>query len=295
MSGKSTISWTDMTWNPIRGCSRVSEGCRNCYAERMASRYSGPGMPYEGLAAFKNGEPRWTGEVRLIEDALDWPLRKKKPARIFVNSMSDLFHEKVSVGWLDRIFAVMEEAKDHTFQILTKRPRYMMDFMRRRTGAAFMSKTEPAKNIWMGVSVEDQATADERIPLLLKTPATVRWVSYEPALGEVDFCHCDPTGDGPKHRADCWLNGYASRLDWIVVGGESGPGARPFDIAWARSVIEQGKAAGVPIFVKQLGARQLLDGVPRSEAHRVKSRKGGDMAEWPKELCIRQFPGEVGL
>ena len=179
----------------------------------------------------------------------------------------------------------------------------MMEYFNRRPAAKNFGNW-PFENVWLGVSVENQATADERIPLLLETPAAVRWVSYEPALGPVDFkpwlwprcrrCGGSMSIPAPGGGMPCpsCLNhqGVERGIDWIVCGGESGPGARPFDLAWAHSVIEQGKAAGVPIFVKQLGARQLLDGVPRSEAHRVKSRKGGDMAEWPPSLRVREFP-----
>ncbi len=128
MGDKSKIEWTDATWNPIRGCSRVSEGCRNCYAERVAARFSGEGQPYQGLAVMTESGPRWTGEVRLIEEHLEDPLRWKKPRRIFVNSMSDLFHEKVKYEWIERIYEIMRAAHWHTFQVLTKRAERMRDF-----------------------------------------------------------------------------------------------------------------------------------------------------------------------
>jgi protein gp37 len=255
MADKSKIEWTDATWNPIRGCSRVSEGCRNCYAERIAARFSGPGQPYEGLAKWRSLkadiglEQHWTGEVRFIPELLEQPLHWRKPRRIFVNSMSDLFHEKVLDEWLDQIFAAMLVCPQHTFQILTKRPAIMTAYM------AYVSANRidphmahlrpgygpldwPWRNIWLGVSVEDQKTADERIPLLLQTPAAVRWVSYEPALGPVD----------------CFRNSYGMpALDWIVAGGESGPGARPAHPDWFRAARDQCKAAGVPFFFKQWG------------------------------------------
>lgn len=262
MSGKTKIEWTDASWNPIRGCSRISEGCRNCYAERVAARFSGPGEPYEGLAKYVAvtkyagrefplvvNEPRWTGEVRLIEEALDVPLRWKKPRRIFVNSMSDLFHEKVPYVWMARIWSVMKLAPQHTFQILTKRPQRMQSY-------CADIETEVLPNVWLGVSVEDQETADERIPLLLQTPAAVRWVSYEPALGPVDFrnlrCNTFNAMDGIDYEL---IDGgpQPSRLNWIVCGGESGPGARPMHPDWARSVREQCQSAGVPFFFKQWG------------------------------------------
>jgi len=228
----SKIQWTEKTWNPLVGCSRVSEGCRHCYAERTAFRNAVMGIPqYKGLTKkTKSGEIHWTGEVRLVESVLDKPLHWQKPSRIFVNSMSDLFHDRVKDEWIDRIFAIMATACQHTFQVLTKRPARMVDYAhaladgRRGLPPVWDERQQRERhweglppNVWLGASVEDQTTADERIPLLLQTPAAIRWVSYEPALGPVDF--------------SSWL---ADGLDWIVVGGESGPGARRFDLAWAR-------------------------------------------------------------
>lgn len=300
----SAIEWTDETWNPVRGCSRVSEGCTRCYAERMAARNL-PEMrsPTTGepFARMTPAGPRWTGKVELIPSKLDEPLHWRKPRRVFVNSMSDLFHEALDFKDICHVMDVIEVAKRHTFQVLTKRAARMSEFFDYTTGALGLS---PPPNLWLGVSVEDQATADERIPLLLQTPAAVRWVSYEPALGPVDFSHVPiPTSKGDDYRA-------AAGLDWIVVGGESGPGARPFDIAWARSIVEQCKSAGVPVFVKQLGAVPVLDETKwrslrpapvLSSANRRRApagtvplllgnRKGGDMAEWPADLRVREFP-----
>jgi len=264
---RSKIEWTDATWNPIRGCSRVSEGCKNCYAEKIAARFSGPGQPYEGLAIMKRepgeesaGDPRWTGEVRLIPELLDQPLRWNRPRKIFVNSMSDLFHEKVPNDWIDRIFAVMALCPHHTFQILTKRPERMrkyFDYHSRdvqvsmavyRIGLPDAEIQEkklvpliedkmgagPLPHVWLGVSVEGQRTADERVPILSNTPAAVRFVSYEPAIGPVDWC------------------GFHG-LHWVICGGESGPGARPMDPAWARNALYRCHQSGVPFFFKQWG------------------------------------------
>ena len=293
MADKSKIEWTDATWNPIRGCSRVSEGCRNCYAERVAARFSGPGQPYEGLAIMKRepgedskGDPRWTGNVRLIESALDAPLHWKKPRKIFVNSMSDLFHEEVHDGSIDRIFAVMACSQQHTFQVLTKRPKRMRDYcesfpsmdgpeMSARVavalgamGYSFEVAAEafhsinlwPLPNVWLGVSVEDQKTADERIPLLLNTPAAVRWVSYEPALGPVDLSEITwNKKDFGESQNDRGSNAW---IDWLVCGGESGPGARPMHPDWARAARDQCQAAGVPFFFKQWGEWLSVDNWP---------------------------------
>lgn len=281
------ISWTDETWNPLRGCTRVSEGCRNCYAEGVAARFSKPGQPYAGLAAFVGAkrEPRWTGKVALAEHLLDQPLRWRKPRRIFVNSMSDLFHESVPDEWIDRIFAVMALCPEHTFQVLTKRPERMQNYVthlyetdegiERLSDAAVAVSgspcaayvedvTPPIHNIWLGVSVEDQATADERIPLLLDTPAAKRFISAEPLLGPVDLTphlwgKAKPCDECPQD-GDCGCGFYPRgavpnepALDWIIVGGESGPNARPMHPDWVRSLRDQCAAAGVSFFFKQWG------------------------------------------
>ena len=310
MGDRSGIEWTEATWNPLRGCSRVSEGCRNCYAEAVASRFSGEGMPYEGLA--KNG--KWTGKIRVVEEALERPLRWRRPRRIFVNSMSDLFHEKVDEQWIRNIFSVMEAAQRHTFQILTKRPQRMLawvsEFDKWLRYAGSVSFAEKLSNVWLGVSVEDQATAEERIPVLLKTPAALRWVSYEPALGPVDFkpwVHPFAGTDEEPCEGPC-CETPRGLLHWIVVGGESGPRARPFNVQWARAVVECCRAAWTPVFVKQLGSRpgfRLEDEEARgnrmpsfhhfdapSGLHikAMDDRKGGDPAEWPEELRVREWP-----
>ena len=308
MGDKTGISWTDATWNPLAGCSRVSEGCRRCYAELEAHRLGERlgQTKYQGLTKLVGGEPRWTGDVRLWEPALDQPLRWKRPRRIFVNSMSDLFHEAVPDEWIDQILGIMALATQHTFQVLTKRPRRMLDWWLARKPAVWSDPKadEPdLSNVCWGVSVEDQATADARIPLLLKTPAAVRWVSYEPALGEVHFEPWLPYTDalaklaGYRMARGAIAWGHLSPLSWIVVGGESGPGARPFDLGWARSTVAQCRAAGVPVFVKQLGAapyqRQIGSewaGDLGRQFIRLKDRKGGDLAEWAEDLRVREFP-----
>jgi len=309
MGDSTNIEWTSATWNPIRGCSRVSAGCVNCYAERQAIRQIQTG--YAGLIKRTSHGPAWTGEVRLVPELLDQPLRWTRPRRIFVNSMSDLFHEKLEHHEIEKVFGVMGACPQHTFQVLTKRPQRMLDLL---TDAAFceMAWHEaeqhthaemqwPFPNVQLGVSVENQETADERIPLLLQTPAAVRFVSYEPALGPVDFVPWigvePPIGastysDGRARRCD--LTGTpVDRPDWIIAGGESGPGARPCDVAWIRSAVEQCKAAGVPVFVKQLGAN--IDWVRDENGKQLgrlslRDRKGGDPAEWPADLRVREFP-----
>jgi len=270
MSANTGIEWTDATWNPIRGCSRVSEGCRNCYAEKVAYRFSGTGRPYEGLVrvnAAGERKPEWNGQVRFIEKHLLDPLKwggqvkeewgvlggemRERPRRIFVNSMSDLFHENVPDEWIDRIFAVMALCPQHIFQVLTKQPERMRKYLlgksdKNHRAAVWMAMASfdeglgmpcpewPLPNVWLGVSVEDQDVLNKRVWTLLKTPAAVRFLSAEPLLGPLD------------------LN--AGRyLDWVIVGGESGPGARPMHPDWVRSLRDQCHAAGVPFFFKQWG------------------------------------------
>lgn len=226
-----------------------------CYAERVASRFSGPGMPYEGLAKITPSGPRWTGEVRLIEEHLEDPLRWKKPRRIFVNSMSDLFHEGLSDEQIDRVFAVMARAPQHQYQVLTKRaerlPRYF---------ARWALPLSDYPHMWIGVSCEDQKTADERIPFLLQTRAAVRFISAEPLLGPLD------------------LAGLLAGIDWVIVGAESGPGRRPMKHAWAESIVAQCRSARVAVFIKQL---------PRN------GKVVHDMSLFPEGLRIQEFPEEL--
>ncbi|MDE2467382.1 MAG: phage Gp37/Gp68 family protein, partial [Bradyrhizobium sp.] len=277
--GDSGISWTDETWGPVRGCSRVSQGCTRCYAERIAARFSGSGQPYEGLAKQTPSGPRWTGNVKLIEERLLDPLKWRKPRRVFANSMSDLFHENLPDAAIDRVFAVMALAPQHCYQILTKRPERMLRYfslgglreeligieaervsgIARHTDAMQPRWPIPLTNVWLGVSVEDQATADERIPLLLRTPAAVRFISAEPLLGPVQLARKwigrgKPLGGGPQCDLSRPWEAPASMagLDWFICGGESGPGARPMDIEWARSLRDQCNAAGVAFWMKQL-------------------------------------------
>lgn len=253
MGDKSKIEWTDATWNPVRGCSLVSEGCRNCYAMQVAGRFSGEGQAYQGLAYRNTSGAHWTGKVRLIEEHLEDPLRWKRPRRIFVNSMSDLFHESIPTEWVLRIFEVMACAKHHQFQVLTKRPERMKYLLHYPDDGKFhgdsaehhrLLMTQPLPNVWLGVSVEDQKTADERIPVLLQTPAAVRWLSVEPLLGPIDL-QAPWSAMNPEYPE--------LGIHWIVVGGESGNAARPMHPEWVRSLRDQCVAASVPFFFKQWG------------------------------------------
>src|SRR5260370_972557 len=193
---------------------------------------------YRGLVLGSNAGPVWTGEVRLWEPALDQPRRWTKPRRIFVNSMSDLFHESVPSGWIAQILDVVRNAPQHIYQVLTKRAGRMKEFM---SWWVIHHVEQPPLNWWLGVSVEDQARAEERIPLLLDTPATVRWISAEPLLGPIEF---------RETLSEDWLasgkSGERRGLDWVVVGGESGPRARAMHPDWARSIRDQCAAAGIP-------------------------------------------------
>lgn len=268
------IVWTNQTWNPLRGCSRVSLGCMNCYAEAQAARFCGAGQPYEDTI---NPETkRWNGTIKLVHDKLTEPLRWKRPRMVFVNSMSDLFHEDVPDEYIDKVFAVMALAKQHTFQVLTKRPERMLEYLKslgrhhevdRVSLEAKKINTETGfhytmtsngwalPNVWIGVTIENQEAADERIPLLLQTPAAVRWISVEPLLGPVNLERPLPGPDlqqgGGASICQPWM--IQGGIDWVVVGGESGHNARPMHTDWARSLRDQCAAAGVPFLFKQHG------------------------------------------
>lgn len=261
MSDNSRIEWTDATWNPVVGCSRISVGCEHCYAERMAVRLEAMGKAsYRGLT--RNG--RWAGEARCIPDALSLPLRWKKPRKVFVCSMGDLFHEDVPDEFIDRVFRVMQTAKQHTYQVLTKRPERMRHFLSERVSVpwgGFTFGKDCGQNIWCGTTVEDQQRADERIPHLLATPAAVRFVSVEPMCGPIVMPGLKRTADtltifGNSERRAAGAGGaiqWAPRLDWMICGGESGPGARPMHPDWVRSLRDQCVAADVPFLFKQWG------------------------------------------
>ena len=284
MGDKTGISWCDATWNPIRGCSRVSEGCRHCYAERVAMRFSGEGQPYNGLVRLGVGGDRlgWSGVVRLIPEHLADPLRWKKPRRIFVNSMSDLFHEKLTNEQIAAVFGVMAAAPQHTFQVLTKRAKRMREWFEWIGGGepevdlvrlhaqdvigilepalGRNAATWPLPNVWLGVSVENQEAHDERAEDLLACPAAVYFFSVEPMLGPVDASQSLRrmlrTNDGRLLRndhPDARSTGGTWRrpIDWLIAGCESGPGARPCSVDWLRGLRDQCEAAGVSYFLKQ--------------------------------------------
>ena len=273
---KTSIEWTDFTWNPIRAnlkgargprphtgtfCTRVSPGCTNCYASVINKRF-GNGLEY----TVPNLE---RVEFFIDEKILAEPLRRKKPARIFVADMFDLFHEAIPPEFIAEVLRVALKIPRHTFQFLTKRAERMRDLVNRAQehwGVKF------GQHMHFGVSVEDQQRADERIPLLLQTPAAVRFLSVEPQLEEIDIRAYLATG----------------LIHLVIDGGESGTSARRFNLAWAESLLGQCKAAGVPFFMKQIGSKPEPYGWRFSQG--VRDRKGGDPAEWPESLRVREFP-----
>ncbi len=248
------IEWTDETWNPVTGCTKVSAGCANCYAERMARRLAGRyGYP----------EAPHHFDVTLHPERLEQPLRWRKPRRVFVCSMGDLFHEDVPYSWVEDILRIALWTPQHTYQILTKRPERMR--VAYRTFCQTFNEgypTKPLPNVWLGVSCENQDAADARIPPLLQTPAAVRFVSAEPLLGAIDLGLVNEHG-GPADFAR--ING----LHWLIVGGESGPGARPMHPDWARGLRDQAQTAGVPFFFKQHGAWIKQRAVPGDDWSQV--------------------------
>jgi len=326
------IEWADWTWNPVRGCSRISPGCMNCYAELdMARKNSNPKVPgCHGYAEFRiignRREAHWTGKVKLIESKLLEPLSWRRKAlrfaqehghkpRVFVNSMSDLFHERLPDKAIDRIMAVAALCPQMNFLFLTKRAermeRYLnTEFLSNRIFQEMIDLTpgegvwawggwkEMFAHVWLGVSVEDQKRADERIPHLLRTPAAVRFLSVEPMLEEIrlrqewaTYKMCYACGSSGFVSCDHWRG-----IDWVICGGESGPGARPFDLAWARSLRDQCKAAGVAFFMKQAGGKPEETVIAPSDGHKwqrampLKDKKGGDPAEWPEDLRVQEVP-----
>ena len=241
---KSKIEWTERTLNPLAGCAIVSAGCTHCYAMRMAHRLEAMGQAkYKGLTKVVNGNVVWTGKINLDENALQEPMRRRKPTMYFVDSMSDLFHENVPAPFILDVFTAMANTPQHTYQVLTKRPKRMSELM-----PSILEELDNLRidHIWLGVSVENQTTADERIPLLLKTPAAVRFLSCEPLLSDIDLNLYLWRGNAQSLVPD-------DRLNWIICGGESGPGARPMNPCWARNLRDQATAAGVPFFFKQFG------------------------------------------
>jgi len=335
LMAETSIEWTDTVWNPTRGCSRVNPDCDRCYAMGQARRSYKPGGAYEGLTTIRAGKVDWKGRARFIPNKLGEPLHWRKGRRIFVNSMSDLFHESLSNEEIAAVFGVMAACPQHTFQILTKRPKRMREWFRWYAARLAAMPTLPADahraaarpvpsglavvhasqllglssvhfmpdkgnyrpswplpNVHLGVSAGHQAAYDKFVPVLQECPAAVRWVSVEPMTEEIDL-RFNRLQIRKKKGVIVPLRGP----DWIVVGGESGNGARACEIDWIRSIVQQCERASTPCFVKQLG-RHVAD-VTRREgwvhdgAGRlllIKDSHGGDMAEWPLDLRVREFP-----
>lgn len=290
------IEWTDRTWNPVRGCSMApgSElyGCLHCYAARLAARNL-PGMrsPSTGspFAVLTDNGPRWTGDVELIHTKLAQPQEWKTPLKIFVNSMSDLAHELLPFWAIDEVFDAMVAAPWHTYQILTKRGRRLYEYFDSTSNRADYLAKLP--NLTLGVSVENPDTAARRVEWLLRIPNVIHMVSYEPALEWIDFEAIPMPGTSSVFNA---LRPGRTRIDWLVVGGESGPGARPFRIEWARKLIPICKRYEVPLFLKQIGAHPVSSLKTASdliELVQAINPKGGDPKEWPADLQnAREFP-----
>lgn len=358
----SKIQWTEKTWNPVTGCTKVSAGCDHCYASTLHNqRYSHTvkqALPYRAgeekigatIARLRSEQEAsltagWLTEMKLKmapcydtpfavvqchEDRLREPMSWRKGAKVFTCSMGDIFHEDVPDAFLDRIFAVMALTPQHTFQVLTKRPERARLYLRSDNGvpdsicdainAIPISKKQaaemepifwPLPNVWLGTSVEDQAAADTRIPDLLATPAAVHFLSCEPLLGPVDLnSYADAEGFEVHTdwlRGRIWIDGQVGApvpgIDWVIIGGESGAGARPMDLAWVRSLLAQCRAAGVAPFVKQLGAKPFDSVCPTcgrdstcnplcpAPELKLRDRHGGDWDEWPADLRVREFPG----
>jgi protein gp37 len=300
-----SIQWTDETWNPVVGCERISPGCAHCYAKTLHDKRHTAVLAGKKLAP-QYAEPFET--VQLKGDRLNAPLRWREPRMVFVNSVSDLFHEDVPASYIAQVFSVMAQARRHTFQVLTKRAARMLEIA--PTLAASHTAPDgsgwPLANVWLGVSVENQRFADERIPVLLQTPAAVRFISAEPLLEHITlapFLSDKYISIGGRQ----WIG--AGGIGWVIIGGESGAGARPFKVEWASSLLRECRDAGVPAFLKQLGAVALVSACrqrhfewgegkfehwqgEQSGLWRIKLRdhKGGDITEWHDPLRVRQFP-----
>jgi protein gp37 len=295
MGATTGIEWTQHTWNPWRGCTKVSPGCANCYMFTEQRRYG--------------KDPTQVIRTKTWGDPLKWQRAAEAAGRkemVFTCSWSDWFHEGAD-AWRDEAWDVVRRCPNLIFQILTKRPERMHNCIYSMTdtlGGIITGGHFPDDfpNVWLGVSVEDQQRANERIPLLLQT-AAVRFLSCEPLLGPVDLGEYLPPEDGTKVRDG--EGEIIASPNWIIAGGESGPGARPCDVAWIRSIVQQCQAAGVAVFVKQLGSMPYVDHSPEPAASiarkhgvgplvaeflKLRDRKGRDMDEWPADLRVRQFP-----
>lgn len=260
----SKIQWTEHTWNPITGCSRVSPGCENCYAERMAWRLQNNPVTADAYAGTvrksKGGKIQWTGKINMVELALTKPLRTRKPTMFFVNSMSDLFHPGIPFEYRMRLWAVMKATPRHTYQVLTKRPENIHNFLPLDWGVGY-------PNVWIGTSIESDNYLF-RAGYFRHINAPVKFLSLEPLLGPIRLTRefFESTG-----------------INWVIVGGESGPGARKCNAEWINDLKHDCLSAGVPVFIKQLGS-------VTARLWKLRDSKGGDISEWPGFFQVRQMP-----
>ena len=272
MAKNSKIEWTDHTWNPITGCTPISEGCRNCYARRIAKRF-------RGRFGYPEDEPF---RVTFHPERLEEPLRWKKPRKVFVCSMGDLFHEGGWGDWVLRIWSVMAASPQHIFQVLTKRAERAKDLLAYWMLPAMQATLSwipgwPLKNVWFGVTAENQKCADERISILLQILAAIRWVSLEPLLGPVDLTRATGSTVFDGGGCDFGMVSDPRPFDWVVIGCETGPNRRPCKLKWVRGIIEQCDKAGVPVFVKQL---------------EINGKVSHNPEDWPEWARRREFPRE---
>ncbi|WP_100904485.1 DUF5131 family protein [Nostoc flagelliforme] len=299
------IEWTDETWNIIVGCSRISSGCQQCYAATAAKSPRLQQFPqYQAVSI-------WDGTVQFVESQLIKPLHWKKPKNIFVCSMADLFHENVPFEWIDQVMAVIALCPQHTFQVLTKRPERALEYFSQQSlwvkwyEAAqnflwdaigekfgelinlqqyFIGQPFPLPNVWLGASTENQQMANKRIPILLQIPCSVRFLSCEPLLEDIDLRQ---GGAIQKLISDSYEWELVNEdIQWIVVGGESGPNSRPCHIEWLESIVQQCQQSNTKVFVKQLGANAIFGG----QQFKTRNKKGGDIEEFPEYLKVRELP-----
>lgn len=331
MSDNSHIQWTDATWPITTGCTEAGPDCLHCYARQHSWRLAhNPNrkvaQAYQNVTTkTSNGRVQWTGTLNCLAERLDWPLKWKQPRRIFVANMSDLFHEDVPFSFIDQVFAVIFLCPQHTFQVLTKRPKRMMEYFtpesasrvsriahslvvdgkagdRRQDFATSVNYFWPLSHVWIGTSVGTQKAAAERIPLLQKVPAAVRFLSCEPLLEQVylgqyltspnlDWIHAWEK----ELKSD--LNGVRylplpsgagipveKNIHWVIVGGESGHNARPCSLDWIHEIVQQCRDAGIAVYIKQLGTAWA-----KQSGNRMDS-KGGNPEVWPADLRVREFP-----
>lgn len=334
MADHSNISWTQATWQTVYGCDLESPGCLHCYAMKMAHRLEAMGHAgYQGLTKkTAAGDVVWSGVVNPAPDNLGIPLKWRKPRLVFVNSMSDLFHPAIPFEYIDKVFAVMnatghtlpiseKSTRWHTYQVLTKRTERAAEYLQSRSTRRFpicgthpifhagrgeggclrgkgievmnagAALSWPLPNVWIGTSAEDQPRLELRAKPLLNCPAAVRWLSLEPLIGPIDL----GKAFGPLS---------VDSIDWVVVGGESGPGARPCSINWIRDIVAECRAAAVPVFVKQLGAAPFETMIAHLEDNRavtvtprlkLADRKGENPEEWPEDLRVREWPRAAAI